>query len=88
MVAVHDLLLDGWFKPFCLFNLYTTPSFLAVVEIFFLNAIRCQVVSKGTAAVAIDSPLTINSSHSRSRVTFSPSSSLQLFTSAGPLSAR
>lgn len=45
MVAVDDLFIDGWFKPFCIFNIYTCPSFLAVFEIFFLNAIKAQVVS-------------------------------------------
>ena len=44
--AVDDLFLDGWFKPFCLFNIYTFPCILAFLEILFLNAIKRQVVSR------------------------------------------
>lgn len=39
---------EGWFKPFCLFHIYTYPSLLALFEIFFLNAIRRQVVSQAS----------------------------------------
>lgn len=44
LVTVDDLFVDGWFKPFCLWNLYVTPTFLSLVEMFFLNSIKRQVV--------------------------------------------
>jgi hypothetical protein len=50
-LAVDDLLAEGWFKPFCLVNIFTCPSLLAAVEIFFLNAIKRQVVGLFTRIV-------------------------------------
>lgn len=35
---------EGWFKPFCLFNLYVFPAFLTIVESVFLNSMRRQEV--------------------------------------------
>lgn len=39
-----DVFSKGWFKPFCLFNLYVFPSILTVIESFFLNSMRRQEV--------------------------------------------
>ncbi|KAK2066732.1 hypothetical protein P8C59_000522 [Phyllachora maydis] len=38
-----DLFEGGWFKPFCIINLWGTTALLAVVEIMFLNSIKRQV---------------------------------------------
>lgn len=40
-----DVFSEGWFKPFCLFNLYVFPSLLTVIESVFLNSMRRQEVS-------------------------------------------
>ncbi len=45
LAAAGEAVVQGWFKPFSVFHLYTFPSLLAFVEILFLNAIRRQVVS-------------------------------------------
>lgn len=39
-----DIFSEGWFKPFCLFNLYVFPSILTVIEVVFLNSMRRQEV--------------------------------------------
>lgn len=39
-----DVFSEGWFKPFCLFNLYVFPSVLTVIEVVFLNSMRRQEV--------------------------------------------
>lgn len=40
-----DVFSEGWFKPFCLFNLYVFPSIVTVIESVFLNSMRRQEVS-------------------------------------------
>lgn len=39
-----DIMSEGWFKPFCLFNLYAFPALLTAIESLFLNSMRRQEV--------------------------------------------
>lgn len=40
-----DIMSEGWFKGFCLLNLFLFPAILTVVEALFLNSMRRQEVS-------------------------------------------
>ncbi|PSS05221.1 hypothetical protein BD289DRAFT_501848 [Coniella lustricola] len=37
-----DVFSEGWFKPFCLFNLFIFPALITLIETLFLNSMRRQ----------------------------------------------
>lgn len=45
------IMAEGWFKAFCLLNLYLCPAVLTVVESLFLNSMRRQEVGTGRFVV-------------------------------------
>jgi hypothetical protein len=45
MSLVEDFFSEGWFKPFCIFNLWGVTALIAMFEILVLNSIKRQVVS-------------------------------------------
>lgn len=46
-----DIMAEGWFKAFCLLNLFLTPAILTVFEALFLNSMRRQEVGTNSSAL-------------------------------------
>lgn len=44
----RNIMSEGWFKAFCLLNLFAFPAILTVVEALFLNSMRRQEVGTRT----------------------------------------